>query len=124
LPAAAQADLLSGIIDKRLVGALQALSRKWRIHVQVLKSGHPKNVYGTSRVSNHTQGRAADVWAVDDVPVISQTTSLLSAFMREAARAGADEIGGPVDVDRRRGRGRYFTNDVHQDHIHLGFESA
>ena len=124
LPQAAQADLLSGAIDRRLIGLLQALSRKWRIHVQVLKSGHPTNVYGTRRLSNHTKGRAADIWAVDDIPIIGHRPSLWVALMREAAKAGADEIGGPVDVDRRARHGPYFANDVHQDHVHLGFEDA
>ena len=122
LPTAARADLAAGIIDERIVRLLGALSQKWRIHVQVLKSGHPKNVYGTTRVSNHTRGRAVDVWAIDDVPVIEQRESVWSAVMREAARVGADEIGGPADLDRRAGQPPYFTDDVHQDHLHMGFE--
>ncbi|MDP9818452.1 hypothetical protein [Spirilliplanes yamanashiensis] len=122
LPAAARADLLSGAIDPRLVRVLGALSRTWRIHVQVLRSGHPRNVYGTARLSNHTRGQAVDVWAIDDIPVIEQRASVASAVMRQAAAAGADEIGGPLDPDGRNGRPPYFTNDVHKDHIHVGFE--
>ena len=123
LPQAAQADLLSGGIDPRLMDLLQALSRKWRIHVQVLKSGHPATVYGTRRLSNHTKGRAADIWSIDDVPIIAHQRSLCAALMREAAKAGADEIGGPVDVDRRAHHGPYFANDLHKDHVHVGFET-
>ena len=124
LPAAARADVLAGIIDRRLAHLLNVLSRRWRIHVQVLKSGHPTNVYGTKRISNHTRGRAVDIWAIDDIPVVSHSKSVWSAVMREAASVGADEIGGPGDLDGRVGRRPYFTNDVHRDHIHIGFEDS
>jgi hypothetical protein len=117
LPSAARADLTGGIVHPPVIDALDALSRRWRVHVQVLRSGHPRNVYGTPRTSNHTRGRAVDVWAVDGVPVISQPRAVWSAVMSEAARAGADELGGPGVIDGAPS----YTNDVHRDHIHIGF---
>ena len=36
-----------------MIRHLDTLSRSWRLHVQVLRSGHPLNVYGTKRLSNH-----------------------------------------------------------------------
>ena len=123
-PAAATADLLGGLTDPRLAAMLERLSRRWRLHVQVLRSGHPRNVYGTRRVSNHTKGRAVDVWAIDGIPVVRQRASVCSAVMRDAAAAGADEIGGPVAPDGRSGHRPFFTNALHRDHLHLGFEKG
>ena len=119
LPSAARADLAGGMLHPPLIDLLETLSQRWRIHVQVFRSGHPRNVYGTSRVSNHTLGRAVDIWALDGVPIIAQPRSVWSAVMTEAERAGASEIGGPGLVS---GQGPYFTNDVHKDHIHIGFD--
>lgn len=123
IPDAAVADLRAGEIDARLVELLLQLSRRWRLHVQVLKSGHPTHVYGTRRISNHARGRAVDLWAVDDVPVIALPRIVWTAVMREAARLGADEVGGP-DAVGPAGRPPFFTNAVHKDHIHIGFDTA
>lgn len=123
LPGAARADLLAGIIEEPVVALLTALAGTWRLDVQVLRTGHPDNVFGSDRLSNHTRGRAVDIWAIDDVPVIDQSRAEWEAVMRAAAELGADEIGGPRDVDGVRGP-PYFTDAVHQDHLHLGFEPA
>lgn len=122
LPAAATADVRSGVIDDSVFGALNALSRHYRLDVSVLRSGHPLRVFGTDRISNHTEGRAVDVWALDGRPIIDVGESrAVAAFMRAASDAGAYQVGGPVDRD---GAGAsYFTDDTHRDHIHLGFPS-
>lgn len=122
LPEAARADLLAGLVDDVVASLLVQLAETWRLHVQVLSTGHPFTVFATDRQSNHTRGRAVDVWALDDIPVIDQARSPWRAFMEAAAAAGADEIGGPRDVDGVRGRKPYFSDDVHQDHVHVGFE--
>jgi len=122
LPDPARADVVAFTIDDRVLTMLEGLSKQWRLTVQVLKSGHPRNVFATDRVSNHTLGRAVDIWAIDGKPVIDQKASSWRAVMREAARLGANEIGGPADLDTVAGRRPYFTNNVHQDHIHLGFD--
>lgn len=38
--------------------------------------------------------------------------------MTAAAAAGSTEVGGPVDVGPRP----LFSDDVHQDHAHIGFD--
>jgi len=122
LPDPARADIAARIIDDRLLTMLDGLSKQWRLTVQVLKSGHPRNVFATDRVSIHTLGRGVDIWAIDGKPVIDQRASPWRAVMREAARLGANEIGGPADPDAVAGCKPFFTNNVHQDHIHLGFD--
>jgi uncharacterized heparinase superfamily protein len=86
----------------------------------VLRTGHPREVFGTARTSNHTHGRAVDVWRVDGRPVVDPATprALLRDVMVRAGRLGATEVGGPFDVDGP-GRG-FFTDDVHRDHLHVG----
>ncbi|HZI98575.1 MAG TPA: hypothetical protein VFD41_13725 [Actinomycetales bacterium] len=121
LPAAARADLESGLIDDLVPTLLVQLAERWKLTVQVLSTGHPFTVFGTDRQSNHTRGRAVDVWAINDVPVIDHARSAWRAVMEAAAELGSDEIGGPEDIDGVRGR-PYFSDQVHQDHVHLGFE--
>ena len=122
LPEAARADVQAGLIDDLVMTLLMQLSERWRVHVQVLSTGHPFTVFGIDRQSNHTRGRAVDVWALDDVPVIDQDRAPWRALMEAAAALGATEIGGPVDVDGVRGQPPHFSDQVHQDHVHLGFE--
>jgi len=116
LPGAARADLLSGAIDDRVSEALLALAQRWKLHVQVIRSGHPINVFATDRVSNHTRGRAVDIWSIDDVPVIDHSTSAWKSVMQAALQVSG-EVGGP----QRIGAGS-FTDHVHQDHVHVGFD--
>lgn len=121
-PETARADIASGAISPLLLRLVDSLSDRWRLDVQVLKSGHPYNVFETPRPSNHTLGRAVDIWAIDGVPVIDQRRARWRDVMVAAASAGANEVGGPADLDKVRGRRPYFTDAVHQDHVHLGFD--
>lgn len=122
LPEVCRADLLAGLVDDLVATLLINLAETWRIHVQVLSTGHPFTVFATDRQSNHTRGRAVDVWALDDVPVIDRERSAWRELMEAAAALGSDEIGGPEDLDGVRGSRPHFTDQVHQDHVHLGFE--
>ncbi|UER54298.1 hypothetical protein HJG43_06805 [Kineosporiaceae bacterium SCSIO 59966] len=122
LPAAARRDVQAGLIDDLVLTMLSGLAQQWRLDVLVLSTGHPFNVFGTDRQSNHTRGRAVDIWALDGIPVIDQARAPWRAAMEAAAALGATEIGGPQDVDGVRGRRPYFSDLVHQDQLHLGFE--
>lgn len=120
LPREARVDLTTGIIDQRLVEVMTALSRRWHLSVHVLRAGHPVNVFDTDRRSNHTRGRAVDIWALDDVPVIEHDRAPWRQAMLAARQLGAHEVGGPADIG---GPGPpYFTDDVHQDHLHVAVE--
>lgn len=120
LPNAAVHDVRSGIIGDSVLRALSSLSAQHRLDVSILRSGHPVRVFGTDRTSDHTDGRAVDIWALDGQPIIKRRRSaMVSDFMQTARSAGAYQVGGPVDLD---GSGAsYFADDTHQDHIHLGF---
>jgi hypothetical protein len=120
LPADAAADVRAGLVDAQLVRMLNQLGRAHTLEVTVLRTGHPRNVFGTRRVSNHAVGRGVDIWAVDGDPVASPDTPRprLAQVMTAAAALGATEVGGPFDINGSRGG--FFTNQVHRDHIHLG----
>lgn len=124
LPNAALADLAAGVVDARVVAALLGLSDTYELAVSVFRSGHPENVYGTDRTSNHTRGRAADIWAVDGRPVVSMAKDdpFLLDFLKAVRATGSDEVGGPVVPGGSAGG--HFADDLHRDHVHLGFERA
>lgn len=118
LPEPARADVVERRVGDPILDVVTELSRTWELDVQVFATGHPGTVFPTTRVSNHTVGRAADVRAIDGRPVatIPRDDPVLAEFMAAAGRAGATEVGGPV---LPAGTG-FFTDDVHQDHFHLG----
>ncbi len=122
LPAAARADIRSGQVDDTILAVLDAVGRQYVVDVTVLKSGHPRNVFGTDRRSNHSRGSAVDIWRINDLLVVDPGTprDVLAGVMKEAARAGATEIGGPF-VPPGSGRS-FYTDVVHADHLHFGVD--
>ena len=120
LPDSARWDLLRGV-DSRLVELLREAADVASFDVAVVASGHPPNVFGTGRISNHTQGRGVDIWAVDGQPVVTQRSPgspahRLTVWMFDR---GVPELGSPWAL----GRGS-FTNTVHQDHIHAAYHGG
>ncbi|MGW2321885.1 hypothetical protein [Streptomyces sp. NPDC001680] len=124
LPPAAVADLRSGQVHTSVAGAMLALARTYRLEVSVVRSGHPLDVFGTSRPSDHPRGRAFDVWRIDGHAVVDPATSrgLIERFMRDAAAAGSYNVGGPVLLSGG-GPGQFFSDATHHDHVHIGFRS-
>jgi hypothetical protein len=117
----ARADLASGLIDDRVVAVLTLLAERHTIGVSVLRSGHSKYVAGTSRVSNHWCGQAADVWMVDGARVTATNAgahqaavflSLLQAPLRPS------EVGTPWPA---LAGGGFFSDAAHRNHLHIGF---
>jgi len=118
LPYAAKSDVLAGGVHDSVLNLLIKISAVYVVDVSVLRSGHPLNVFGTSRPSDHSRGRAVDIWALDSRPLVLPTNhALASSAMRFAVSHGAYNVGGPVLL---RGS-QYFSDRTHQDHIHLGF---
>ncbi|EST36160.1 hypothetical protein M878_03390 [Streptomyces roseochromogenus subsp. oscitans DS 12.976] len=124
LPPAAVADLRSGQVHSSVAGAMLALARTYRLEVSVVRSGHPLDVFGTSRPSDHPRGRAFDVWRIDGHAVVDPATSrgLIERFMRDAAAAGSYNVGGPMLLPGG-GPGQFFSDATHHDHVHIGFRT-
>lgn len=123
LPDSARWDIQAGRVDGRVVELLAELGRSHRLGVTVLATGHPHNVFASRSVSNHTVGRAVDIWAVDGRPVVDQRPldGPLAALARSLLARGVTELGGPWDLDGPGGAS--FANTVHQDHLHLAFDA-
>ncbi len=118
LPAAARADVAAGLVDRRLLTLLVALSQEHVLDVTVLRSGHPYRIFDKPQVSDHSVGRAADVWALDGRPVVADSRRRVVAVMHRAVELGAYQVGGPWDPGPPAAP--YYTNAVHQDHLHIG----
>ncbi|MFB7620083.1 hypothetical protein [Kitasatospora sp. NPDC056181] len=123
LPPAAVADLRSGTVHDSVLQAMLALSRDYTFQVSVVRSGHPLNVFGTTRPSDHPQGRAFDTWQIDGRPVVDPATppELVDGFMRAVAAAGSYNVGGPRQLSGGRTANQFFSDPTHQDHVHAGF---
>jgi hypothetical protein len=121
LPAASVADIRSGQVHASTLRALLVLAQDFRIDVSVVRSGHPRFVFGTDRLSDHPRGRAFDTWRINGHAVVDPRTpkSLVVGYMRAAAAAGSYNVGGPYQV---LGHGnQFFTDATHHDHVHVGF---
>jgi hypothetical protein len=112
-------DILSGDVDPALLEALDNAARRYRLSVLVLRSGHPGNVWGTNRTSAHTQGFAADIYAVNGELVVRQRSNGSAAhrLAQNMVESGARQLGSPWVLGS--GSPQSFTDDVHQDHLHL-----
>lgn len=122
LPDTAVWDVHAGLVSLDLLDLLAALADTTPLSVAVLRTGHPVNVFGTSRVSNHTQGRAADVWRIAGTPVVTSGAAAGPAgdVLRAAvADARLSQAGSPDGSDLDGPRRRSFNDLVHKDHLHL-----
>lgn len=120
LPPAAADDIRSGLVHDSVLGALLAVARTHRPSVSVVRSGHPLHVFGTTRLSDHPQGRAFDTWAVDGHAVVDPRTprTLVEDYMHAVAAAGSYNVGGPYLLGAAP---QWFSDDTHHDHVHAGF---
>jgi hypothetical protein len=119
LPDSARWDIYRGRVDQRLLQALVAGAENHRFSITTISTGHPPNVWATARRSAHSRGYAADVHAVDGALVLDQRTPDSPAQRLAVAwlEGGAAQVGSPWLLPP--GGDRSFTDEVHQDHIHL-----
>ena len=119
LPDTARWDIHRGAVDDALLTALAEAADRRPIAVTVLRTGHPQNVWATSRPSAHSRGYAADVYAVAGRPVIRQRAvgSPAHRLARKLLDDGASQVGSPWVLPP--GGSRSFSDAVHQDHLHL-----
>ena len=111
-------DIYRGEIDPRLLDSLATAARDYELGISTFSDGHPKNVYGTDRLSAHSAGSAVDIYAVDGVPVVDQRDIGTPAYelAQEFSAAGATQLGSPWIF---QGTGASFTDAIHADHLHL-----
>ena len=120
LPPAATADIRSGQVHDSVLTALLAVAQTHRPTVSVVRSGHPLYVFGTTRLSDHPQGRAFDTWAIDGRAVVDPRTprTLVEDYMHAVADAGSYNVGGPYLLGSAP---QWFSDNTHHDHVHAGF---
>ena len=129
LPDSARWDIHAGKVDERLLRQMLAVSQTYTYSVAVLKNGHPTKVFGTDRVSGHTQGRACDIWQINGMPVVLQQPDRdtdAHVFTTRLLDDGVPELGSPWDLDGPPTPGETrpsFTDAVHADHIHVAFKA-
>jgi hypothetical protein len=121
LPPASAADIRSGQVHDSVLTTMLELAKTYRIGVSVIRSGHPLNVFGTDRPSDHPRGRAFDTWQIDGHAVVAPTTSrsLITSYMWATEALGSYNVGGPYRLSGTA----FFSDQTHHDHVHAGFQS-
>jgi hypothetical protein len=122
LAPAAATDLQHGIVDSRLVGLLQWIAQRHSIAISEFRTGHPKFVTGTTKISNNWYGRATTITWVDGNPVSPGSTAA-RALWQELRQAPAairpTEIGAPwADPANPRS----YSGPDALNLIHIGFD--
>lgn len=118
----ARRDIEERRVSDGILTVVAALADSYELEIQVAVTGHPGTVFPRSRVSNHAVGRAVDIRAIDGRPVVDipRDDPVLAEVMAVAARTGATEVGGPIAIPGPA----FFTDQVHQDHLHLGISAG
>ena len=121
LPPASTTDIHSGQVHDSVLTTMLELAKTYQIGVSVIRSGHPLDVFGTDRPSDHPRGRAFDTWQINGHAVVSPTTSrsLITGYMHAAESAGSYNVGGPYQLPGTA----YFSDQTHHDHVHAGFRT-
>ncbi len=121
----ARADIKAGIVDPRVLGALAFMAKKFPIEVSTFRTGHSRYVAGTTRDSNHYYGRAADISKVDGVAVSRSNQSALALANYLLTLPGdirPTELGSPWSGDGSGADVEVFSDEGHDNHLHLGFD--
>ncbi|MTV27609.1 hypothetical protein FTX61_19640 [Nitriliruptoraceae bacterium ZYF776] len=120
LPDSARWDILAGEVSSTLLRLMARAADQAPYGVVVLSAGHPYEIFGTDRQSDHTRGQAVDIYRIDDDQVIddryeASTTHEFTQWLY--AQPEVARIGSPWALDGFGGRS--FTDVVHQDHLHV-----
>ncbi|BBL80383.1 hypothetical protein RxyAA322_22370 [Rubrobacter xylanophilus] len=120
----ARQDLLSGIVDPRVLDVVEFAASEHSIAISVFATGHPYgptlDALGYAGYPNaHYFGRAVDIYAVDGAPVSSGNQAAYELAQAIYARFSPAELGSPWTF----GAGS-FSDALHQDHIHVGWAYA
>lgn len=124
LPDSARWDILDGHTDPTLLTVLARAADHASFGVVTLRNGHPENVFGTQRRSDHTRGQAIDIHLVEGTEVIDDRAEGSATFRFVEwlyDQPEVKQIGSPWALDGFGGRS--FTDIVHQDHIHVAIDN-
>jgi hypothetical protein len=119
MPDSSRWDIYSGHTTEAMLTRMLEIAEHTDYAVLVLGRGHPYHVFATESVSRHSVGQAMDVYAVGGELVVdsrfegSPTWTLANDLFLN----GIGSIGSPWAFDGFGGRS--FTDDVHQDHLHI-----
>jgi hypothetical protein len=116
-------DLASGRLDLRVQALLTALAEHHRFRISCIHTGHSRFVAGTRRVSNHTVWQAVDIDQVDGQSVSAHSSAarqLVDWLDRLDGPLRPSEVGSPFRLSHRP----YFSDDGHQEHVHIGYGSS
>jgi hypothetical protein len=122
LAPAAASDLRNGIVDSRLVALLDWIAERHSIAISEFRTGHPKFVAGTTKVSNNWFGRATTITWVDG-SAVSRGSAGARTLWQELRTAPAEirpiEVGAPwADPSDRR----FYSGADALNLIHIGFD--
>jgi hypothetical protein len=120
LPDSARWDIYAGRVAPELLTLMARAAEHAPFGVIVFDSGHPWNIFGTDRMSDHSRGIAVDVHRIGDRLVIDDRAedSLTHRFVQWLFdQPDVARIGSPWALDGFGGRS--FTDLLHQDHLHI-----
>ncbi|WP_338608951.1 hypothetical protein V6617_02815 [Pelagibacterium nitratireducens] len=120
MPDSARWDILSGSISQNLLAVMARLAERFPFGVVTLSQGHPYEVFGTDRQSDHTRGRAVDIYRLGDTLVIDGRTDGSAVHQTVQwlyQQPEIRQIGSPWALDGVGGKS--FTDRLHQDHLHI-----
>lgn len=113
-------DILGGRASPTLLRLMSRLAEQAPFGVVTLSSGHPAEIFGTDRQSDHARGRAVDIYRLGEALVIDehQDSSGTRAIVEWLyAQPEVARIGSPWVLS---GYGAVsFSDALHQDHVHV-----
>ena len=99
-------DLRNGIVDSRLVALLGWIAQRHSIAISEFRTGHPKFVAGTTKVSNNWYGRATTITWVDGKAVSPGSAAARALWQQLRAarprRSGRPRSALPGPIPRTR----------------------
>jgi hypothetical protein len=126
MPDSARLDILSGRVSPLLLQLMSEMADHTPYGVVTIITGHPYNVFETDRMSDHTRGRAIDLYRLGDRLVIDDRgpDSATKSFVEWLYdHPDVLQVGSPWDLDGAVNR-RSFTDAVHQDHLHIAVKEV
>lgn len=119
LPDSARWDIYRGGIAPSLLRLMADMADQGPYGVVVLRTGHPHDVFGTTRVSQHTVGQAVDLYRVHRSLVVECAASGAPRALARwlCGRDDLGQLGSPWALADAGGRS--FSDTVHLDHLHI-----